>query len=88
MPRIFLLIFIAAQALFCPGCAKRDYQGFIAYLKAEQQLRVNNIDEQTLQSQIKALQENYKINPDYEIEKINNNQEMWVVFLTELRSAR
>ncbi|HEC78132.1 MAG TPA: hypothetical protein ENI34_03195 [candidate division WOR-3 bacterium] len=72
--------------LFITGCSKPPYNPELAdYLKAERELRKRVKDARCLEDSIKVLQQKYELNLEEEISRLNNNPELWVELLTELK---
>ncbi len=79
---------LAGHVLLFNGCARYDYHRFIEYLKAERRLRAEANNYPDIDEKISDLQNEYRIDPENEIAKLNARETRWVKFLMDLNRAR
>ncbi len=72
--------------LFYAACAKNYNPKLVEYLKAEKELRQRVAPANGLDDSIKVLQKKYPFNLQKEIAMLQQNPELWIKLIKELKS--
>ena len=79
--KFFSIIFFT---VFCCGHKSEYNPKLVDYLKAERELRKHINQSDILQDSLQILQKSFKINPEKELKKLENNPDIWVKLLKEI----